>query len=100
MASVLASVGLALSTGTGHGLDPSKYNQQHVACIASWKRIEKTAQLTPLGSRQGMLVGSCSIVEEGADMVEGTDGADDGEGIELAADVLAGVAVGWAGPIT
>ena len=47
-----------------------------------------------------MLVGSCSIVEEGADMVEGTDGADDGEGVELAADVLAGVAVGWAGPIT
>jgi len=51
VASILPSVGLALSFGLGQGLSPEKWPHQHVTLIASWKHILKMAQLAPLGSR-------------------------------------------------
>jgi len=35
--------------------------------------MEKIAQLAPLGSRQGMFAGSCSMVEAGDDIVTADD---------------------------
>lgn len=44
----------------------------------SRKRMEKMAQFTPLGSRRGMLAGSCSMAKVGAgiDMAEGEVGVE------------------------
>src|SRR6266702_1169521 len=52
-----ASVGVVVLAGTGQGVVPSKCPHFWLASIASWKRMEKIAQLDPLGLRWGMEVG-------------------------------------------
>src|SRR6266702_3041837 len=58
-----ASVEVVALAGTGQGVVPSKCPHFWLASIASWKRMEKIAQLDPLGSRRGMEVGRGSDMQ-------------------------------------
>ena len=99
--------------GVGQGYRPVKYSHRRVTFIASLKRLWKTAQLEPLGSRRGTLAGSLSTVvgeggmaeagDEAEDMLAGVDFGEIGEtALERGTKELAGLLVvaGRAGPIT
>ena len=116
MASLSSEVGFEGSAGVGQGYRPVKYGHRRVTFIASLKRLWKTAQLEPLGSRRGTLAGSLStVVGEGGTAEAGDDaeaddmliGDDFGEAVgetalERGTKELAGLLVvaGRAGPIT
>jgi hypothetical protein len=68
-------VGLSLSAGAEHFLEPSKYPQCLEAIIAPLKHMAKFAQLAPSGSRHGMWAVNCSVADE--DMVAGAEDVDE-----------------------
>ena len=55
-------VGFTVSAVTGREVVPSKWPHFWFPSMASWKRMEKIAQLEPLVSRQGTEVGRGSEV--------------------------------------
>ena len=58
MASLSTFMGWAVSFGTGHVVVPSKWPQQCIASMASWKHVAKVAQLEASSVRCGTVLES------------------------------------------